>query len=389
LSSAASVSTPVSTPASTRVPAPVPAFGALDRLPAGSSGREVWRALGRVGLIEQTYRDGSVASGAHPGRLGRILAAVDERFAVGTTLSVCVQLATALPILATGAGPAERALSRAASGEATVGLAATDVGAGSDLTALGTEVRLGGPELEVSGGKRWITNATTAEEFLVLARNRAGRHFTNFTWVLVPADAPGVTVTPADADLFTGSGVGNVNFDEVRLAGERIVGRPGRGLPSFARHIGTERLAGALWAVALCRRTLTTTLHRLSERSHGEGTLWELDGIRHRFAACLVDLRQLDSLTRELGDRVTRGHDSGAAAVLKAAVGRTVDRVLAECAQLQGAEGFTADGAQRLRAQAGIFAIGGGVTEVVLSTVADDARALLRELDPESRPWPR
>jgi citronellyl-CoA dehydrogenase len=362
-----------------------PGFGVLDELPADAPGPQVWRALGRAGLTGLVYRDGF---GVRPDRLGRLLAEVDARFAVGTTLSVCVQLATVLPVLATGEGPAARALDRAVTGEAVVGLAATDAGTGSDLTALATQVRLGDGGLEVTGTKRWITNATAADEFLVLARHRAGRHFTNFTWVLVPAASPGVTVTPADADLFAGSGVGHVRFDRVRLPAEHVVGRPGRGLPSFARHIGTERLAGALWAVALCRRTLAATLRRLSARPHGDGLLWDLDGIRHRFAACMVELRQLDSLTRELGDRIARGHDSGAAALLKAAVGRTVPRVLDECAQLQGAEGFTAGGARTLSAQAGIFAVGGGVTEVVLGAVAGDAGAWLDELDPASRSWP-
>ncbi|WP_243754515.1 acyl-CoA dehydrogenase [Labedaea rhizosphaerae] len=363
-------------------------FGVLDALPADAPGPRVWRALGRAGLIEQVYRDGSAAAGVDPERLGRLLAEVDERFAVGATLAVCVQLATVLPVLATGGGPAAPALRRALAGEAVVGLAATDAGTGSDLTALDTQVRLGGDELEVTGTKRWITNATAAEHFLVLARHRAGRHFTNFTWVLVPVSAPGVAVTPADTELFTGSGVGHVRFDRVRLPVDHVVGRPGRGLPSFGRHIGTERLAGALWAVALCRRTLAATLRRLSARPHGDGVLWDLDGIRHRFAACLVELRQLDALTRELGDRITSGHDSGAAALLKAAVGRAVPQVLGECAQLQGAEGFTAGGARTLGAQAGIFAVGGGVTEVVLGAVAGDAQAWLDELDPASRSWP-
>jgi citronellyl-CoA dehydrogenase len=367
------------------VTALAPGLDELRELPAGSSGREVWRALGRAGLIERVYRDGAVPAGVDATRLGRLLAAVDERFPVGTTLSVCVQLATVLPILASGAGPAAWALARGVGGEAVTALAATDDATGSDLTALATEVRLDEPEIEVTGVKRWITNATTADEFLVLARHRAGRHFTNFTWVLVPAAAPGVTVTPADTSLFDGAGVGHVRFDRVRLAGRHLVGRRGRGLPSFARHIGTERLAGALWAVALCRRTLAATRRRLAERPHGDGVLWDLDGVRQRFAGCVVDVRQLDSLTREFGDRITRGRDSGAAALLKAAVGRTVDRVLAECAQLQGADGFGAGGAQSLRAQAAVFGIGGGVTEVVLSSVADDALAWLADLGTTSR----
>ncbi len=364
-----------------------PGLDVLDELAADASGPQIWRALGRAGLIRSVYRDGSAANGVHPDQLGGLLAAVDARFAVGSALSVCVQLATALPILATGDGPASTALHRALAGEAVIGLAATDTGTGSDLTALDTEVRIGDTEAEIGGTKRWITNATTADAFLVLARHRQGRHFTNFTWLLVPANAQGVTATPADTDLFTGSGVGDVRFDRVRLPVAHVVGRPGRGLPCFARHIGTERLAGALWAVALCRRTLAATLRLLSARPYGDGVLWDLDAVRQRFAACLVDLRQLDALSGEFGARIAHRHDSAAAALLKAAVGRTVPRVLAECAQLQGAEGFTPDGARQLAAQAGIFAIGGGVTEVVLSSVAGDARTWLDELAGSSS-WP-
>nr|CEL14093.1 Butyryl-CoA dehydrogenase [Kibdelosporangium sp. MJ126-NF4] len=349
----------------------------LDGLPAGSSGRDVWRALGRAGVIEQ------VGSSPEPDRLAHLLAAVDRRFPVGTTLAVCVQVATVLPILATG--PAD-VLRRAQTGIDTIAFAATDVGSGSDLTALRTGVRLGDDGIEVTGDKRWITNATTADAFLVLARHKAGRHFSSFTWVLVPASAPGVTVTPADTTLFEGSGVGHVRFD--RVFSGQVIGRPGRGMTTFARHIGTERLAGGLWSVALCRRVLADTLQRLSTRSHGENTLWHVDSVRQRFAECLVRVRQLDALTREVGRRIVRDHDAAAAALVKAAAASTVDHVLAECAHLQGADGFSDGGVQELRAQAGLFGVGGGVTEVVLSTVADQASAILRGMDRECSPEP-
>ncbi|WP_243761029.1 acyl-CoA dehydrogenase [Streptomyces sp. YIM 98790] len=366
--------------------APAPSGGwpaTLDRtlgaLPADAPGREVWQALGAADLIRPVYRDGTAAAGVRPDRLGRLLAAVDARFPVGTTLAVCVQTATALPLLAgdpAAAGP----LAGALTGSGVVALAATDTGSGSDLTGMSTEVHIGAHGLRLDGEKRWITNATVADHYLVLARHRPGQHFTDFTWLTVPATVPGVRVRPADTPFFTGSGVGHVTFDGVRLARSHLLGRPGRGLPGFARCIVNERLAGALWAVALCRRALDATLRMLRTRAHGGGTLWDLDAVRLRHARCLVQLRLLDALTRELGDRIARRHDSGAAALLKAAVGTTVDGVLAECARLQGADGFAADGAHRLRAQAGVFGVGGGTTEVMLSAVADAAPALLDEL---------
>ncbi|MGW0416564.1 acyl-CoA dehydrogenase, partial [Streptomyces collinus] len=297
------------------------------------------------------------------------------------TLSASVQLATALPVLATGTGPVvERTLRRTLTGRATVALAATDTTAGTDLTALRTEAVLDDDSVRVTGRKEWIANTTTAEAFLVLARHRPGRHFTSFSWVLVPADAPGVTVRPAPSALYASSGAGHVTFDAVRLGRDHLVGRVGMGLPLFARHIAVERLAGALWGVALCRRVLATTRRRLADRAHGDATLWDLPHIRQRFAACLVRVQELKALADRFGPRVALRHDSRAAATLKAAAGTTVPYVLGECAQLWGAAGFADGGIQEIRAQAALFGIGGGATEVVLGTVAEGADQILAEL---------
>ncbi|WP_407554663.1 acyl-CoA dehydrogenase family protein [Streptomyces sp. Pv4-95] len=375
-------------PSAHEAPAPAAAtapaatgHAALDALPRTASGAQVWAALGRAGLITRAYRDGDVRAGADPDGLAQLLAAVDSRFSLAATLSVSVQLATALPILATGSSQvARQALASALAGRATIALAATDVTAGTDLTALRTRVRIDDDGLEVTGEKNWIANTTTAAFFLVLARHRPGRHFTHFTWVLVPADAPGVTPCPADSVLFADSGAGHVVLDGVRLDRGHLLGRVGFGLPLFARHIATERLAGAQWGVALCRRVLDDTLRHLSGRPHGEGTLWDLDGVRRTFAACLVRVRELQALVAYHAEQVAVRHDTTAAATLKAAAGATVNHVLTECGQLWGAAGFATGGIQELRAQAALFGIGGGANEVVLGAVADAAEAVLADM---------
>ncbi|WP_199742338.1 acyl-CoA dehydrogenase [Streptomyces triticirhizae] len=369
----------------------MPEQAVLDRplAPLGADGRRLWAELGAAGRIGRVYRRGDPAAGVDPERLGELMAALDRTETIGSTLAVCVQIATAVPLLtlSPGPGPVAAALAEAIAGRAVIALAATDEGSGSDLLGLGTRVDIGDDAIEVTGEKRWITNATQADHFLVLGRHRNGRHFTSFSWALVPASAPGVSVRPADTDLFDGSGTGHVSFDGVRLSRAHLVGRPGRGLAAFAAHIAVERLAGALWGVALCRRVLADTRAFLTSRRHAEGTLWELDSLRQRFAGCLLRAHQLQALTRELAERVSH-HDTTAAALLKAASGTTVPHVLTECAQLQGAEGFASGGAQRLRTEAALFGVGGGTTEVVLSVVAGAADRLLAELGPQESASP-
>lgn len=353
---------------------------ALDGLDRRSSGRDVWAALGAARLVEDVYVDGDPRRGVVPGRLGAVLTAVDARCSIPATLVASVQLATAVPMLAAGDGPAAKALDRVLSGDEAVALAVTDANGGSDLAGMGTELAIGTSEVQVRGSKRWIAGATSAEHLLVLGRHSPERHFTSFTCVLVPAGAPGVRVRPAGSALFAASDVGHVDLDGAVVPRDHVVGAVGRGLAMFVRHINTERLAGALWGAALCARALDATRCRLAGRAHGDGTLWDLADVRQRFATCIVRTRQLAALADALADDVVRGHDSAAAAVLKAAAGETVNEVLATCAQLHGADGFAADGIQELRAQGALFAIGGGAAEVVLSIVADAAERLLGDL---------
>ncbi|MFJ5842524.1 acyl-CoA dehydrogenase family protein [Streptomyces shenzhenensis] len=354
----------------------------LEPLPDDAGAADVWRALGRGGITAALYASGHPDGPVDLDRLGTLLSALDARGDNGVTLSVLVQTASALPLLANA--PGERcatARARVLAGDARVALAATDEGApGSDLTALTTRVAVRGGQLALDGGKRWITNALGAGYLLVLARQRPGRHFTGFSWVLVPADTPGVTVTPADTSLLARSGTGHLRFDGVQLAPDHMVGRPGRALADFARHMATERIAGAYWAVALTSRVLHATQDRLAHRVADGRTLWQNPVVRRDFAACLVRVTQLRALLDTVTQRVTADRDLAWAGLLKAAVGLEADTVLSRCAELQGADGMAAGGAHRIRAEAAVLGIGGGATDLMLAQVADRAETFLDRL---------
>jgi len=355
---------------------------AVGEVPPGTPSTEVWAALGRAGVLRRLY---DIAPGPDRNVLAVLLDVLVESVPFGAVLGVCVQSAAAVPLLATAvAGTGDRhaadILTGAVDGRLTLALAATEDSSGSDLTGLATTVDLGGDELVLDGTKRWVTGGVGSAHLLVLARHRPGRHFTNFTWVLVPADAPGVHIRHEDTEMFAGAGIAHVTFTRVRLPGHALVGRPGRGLALFARHMAGERLAGALWAVALCRRVLADTERWLSQRASGDGTVLDRADVRHRLASAVVRVHGLRALCERLGPRVTDWHDTAAAALLKACVADTVEDVLGSCARLRGASGFGAGGLQEIRAQAAVFGVGGGVTDLVLGSVADHVHDHLQDL---------
>ncbi|WP_030823988.1 acyl-CoA dehydrogenase family protein [Streptomyces hygroscopicus] len=357
---------------------------------SGADARRAVAELAAAGALTELY--GPRPTGrVDPRTLRRLLAEAAASRPQGTVLALLVQLATALPLLTeTAATPTATAVRDAAlDGRALLALAATDAQAGSDLTALTTTVDAvdadggaGGDKVVVNGTKRWVTSALTADHALVLARHRPGRHFTNFTWVLVPLTAPGVTVRPAGTELFHGSGVGHLDLSGVALSRDHLLGRTGRGLALFARHLAVERLASAAWAIELCRGAIADTDRRLRARQVDDAPLRESASVRQRLADCAVRTRSLHALWTDSCDRIADGHDATAAAVLKAASGTTVERVMTVCAQLQGADGFGTGGIQHLRAEAAVFAIGGGATEVVLDTVAGRLDTVLNDLAP-------
>jgi acyl-CoA dehydrogenase len=339
--------------------------------------RELWRGLGESGVLAELSPPGDTQP--DPARLSRLLADLDGALPAGLVLSVCVQVGTVIPLLRTFAGHsplAAKVLATMLHGDCVTALAATDAGlSGSSLLDARTELREAGNEVVLTGGKDWITNALCCDYALVLTRHSAARHFTSFSWILLPAECAGVTRKSAGDELLPGSGLGHLAFDGVRLGGEHLVGRRGRGLAEFAQRIGTERLASALWARAMCRRVLASTHQYLLTRPAGDGTLWHNAAVRQRFGGCLTELARLDTLCQ-------RGVGSAAEGmVLKAACAESAERILSECVSLRGADSFRDGGLAQQRAQAAMFGIAGGATGAMLAGVAEHAAELLRGIE--------
>lgn len=360
---------------------------ALADLSPGSSGGDrgelpgtstaLWQALGRRGVLGQLFEDGRRAPRGD--RLAELLTALDARFELGVVLSVCVQVATALPILREHADrqPLAGVYERVVGGQSQLALAATDLqGAGSDLMSLGTTATLHEDRIVLDGGKQWITNACTAGYALVLARHRPQRHFTSFVWALVPLEAAGVRVGPMPTALFDGAGLGMISLERVEVERGWLVGSPGRGLATFLRHVATERLAGGMWAAALCRRVLADTRAQLIARPLGEASLWEDAAIQQRFARCLLRLWQIEAACTS--HRTAPAEQAMLSSMLlKTTVGEAVDEVLGECVRLLGAPAFEAGGVAQLRTEAAMFGIAGGAAGAMLTGICDHAEDLL------------
>lgn len=330
--------------------------------------RDIWLDFGQRGRLKDAYTDefGAIC----PEGLRSVLSEVTATHTVGTTLGFCVQLASAIPLLASGGRgnlELEQIHAEVLAGRRTVALAATDGAApGSQLSALGTTASSDtGGFFRVEGQKRWITNVW-ADHLLTLTRTRPGTHFTCFTWLLLDRNhAVGESATGS----LPGANLGHLSIRGAQVPADRQVGRKGRALADFAVHVTRERLAGAIWAVELGTRVVDQTVERLKGRPLGEGTQWELPNARREVAERIVDLEALDALVHARQEEIVKGYAPGSAASVKVAAARVIAKTVDTCASLYGADGFEDGGLQQLRSDVALFGIGGGVLDVVLEDV--------------------
>jgi acyl-CoA dehydrogenase len=119
-----------------------------------------------------------------------------------------------------------RWLAPIASGEVVASFALTEPGAGSNPAGLLTQALRDGSDWLITGQKRFITNAPTAELFIVFARTRpADDQGAGIAVFLVPADASGVVVSPKDAKMGQeGAWTADVGFTDVRVPDAALVG---------------------------------------------------------------------------------------------------------------------------------------------------------------------
>jgi len=113
-----------------------------------------------------------------------------------------------------------------ASGDVVASFALTEPGAGSNPAGLKTKAVRDNGDWAISGQKRFITNAPSANLFVVFARTRpADDHGPGIAVFLVPADAAGVEVGPKDAKMGQeGAWTSDVSFTDVRLDASALIG---------------------------------------------------------------------------------------------------------------------------------------------------------------------
>lgn len=333
--------------------------------------RELIGRIGAAGFFRGDEEERSAGPGSAAAalveELGRSLAA-------GVAISVLAHVAMALPLLERLAadGEGRKWVDAARSGDALLGLAATEAESGSDMNAIETVARIGGGEVRLDGVKRYITNATQADALLVLARLDERQPPWSSALVLVPADTPGVTRTRLESSGLRCGDFGEVAFHDCRLPAESFLGEPGRGFAYLLAGLQRERILGALTANAMAGEVLRRTIARCRDRIRMDEPLIRKQAVRHRLAEQEARLEASRQLASGVADRFRRGEAVDREVwMLKVFCYETAQELIGVCAHLVGAEAFLEDHWMcRALRDSRAFSLAAGTSEIMKEMLA-------------------
>lgn len=180
-------------------------------------------------------------------------------------------------------------LPKIAAGDLLFAYGLTEPDAGADLASVTTTAVRDGDGLRINGAKRFCSGAGIADYIYALVRTgpAEARH-RNLSFVLVPADAPGVTITPIEAMGMKGAATTDVSFDDVAVPIANLVGGEAAWNKGWPMLVGpgldVEKLEVAAFGIGIARAALDDAWAYARERRQFGRAIGDFQSIQHKLA---------------------------------------------------------------------------------------------------------
>ncbi len=269
----------------------------------------------------------------------------------------------------------QRWLPPAASGEGKLAaLALTEPGAGSDLQGgVRTSARKDGDSWVINGAKMWCTNASIADFIVVLVRTDPAGGSRSLSQIIVPTDAPGLHIGPAEKKMgLKGSPTHAVTFENVRVPLENLLGEEGRGLQQTLKVLDGGRIGIGALSVGLAQAAFEAALAYAQERQTFGVPLTQHQAIQWMLADAATEIQAARWMVyyaawlKEQGRPYTKE-----AAMAKMFATEMAERVCRNAIQIHGGYGYSREyPVERIYRDARLMTIGEGTSEIQRLVIA-------------------
>lgn len=244
---------------------------------------------------------------------------------------------------------------------------------GSDAFAMKTSVKKtdDGKHYIINGSKMWITNSGEADFFIVFAQGDPSKGYKGISAFAVTKDM-GVEIGKKESKLgIRASSTCTVNFDEVKVPAENLIGEEGKGYKIAIEILNEGRVGIGAQMIGLAQGVFDKVVPYTFERTQFKQPIAKFQGMQFQMAKVATDIE----IARTMVYNVARMKEEGRSFVKEAAMAKYFASQVAENAAGMainwcGGVGFTREfGIEKYWRDSKIGAIYEGTSNIQLQTI--------------------
>ena len=218
--------------------------------------------------------------------------------------------------------------------------------AGSDPTLLQTRAVRDGDDWVIDGHKWFSSGAEGAAFGIVMAvTDPDAAPYERATQIVVPADTPGVEITPTSFLGHTGRGWSThceVRYTNVRVPLENTLGKPGEGFRIAQKRLGPGRIHHVMRWLGQMQRAFELMCKRALEREAFGSPLADKQTIQNWIADSAAEIQACRLMTLDAAHKIDQGDEARVEiSLIKFYAARVLNDVIDRAIQVHGALGLT------------------------------------------------
>ncbi len=243
----------------------------------------------------------------------------------------------------------------------------TEPGAGSDVQGIKTRAEKKGGDYVLNGSKMWITNASVANWYFVLAYTDPSQGVQGMTGFLVPADTPGITVGKKEKNMGQRcSDTRGITFTDVKVPEKNRLGLEGQGFKIAMGAFDHTRPPVAAGAVGVAKAAMNHAIRYAQERKTFGVPLAKHQALAFMITDMAMNIEAARMLVWKSAFEIDQGRrNTKFAAMAKAFAGDMCNKVCTDAVQVFGGYGFNEEyPVEKLYRDSKIFQIYEGTSQI-------------------------
>jgi acyl-CoA dehydrogenase len=304
---------------------------------------------------------------------------ITEEFAYGCTgIATAMEANTlaAAPVIVAGSDALKKEfLGRLINEPKFAAYCVTEPGAGSDVSGIRTLAKKVGSDYVINGSKMWITNASVADWYFVLAYTDPTQKHRGMSGFVVPANLPGITVGKKEWNLGQrASDTRGITFEDVKVPEAYRIGNEGEGFKIAMSAFDHTRPAVSAGAVGLARRAMDEAVQYAQTRKSFGQPIAAFQSISFMIADMAKDIEAARMLVYKAAWSIDRGdRNTKFAAMAKAFAADVAMKVSTDAVQVFGGYGYSEEyPVEKLMRDAKIYQIYEGTSQIQRLIIAKE-----------------